>query len=759
MMRLSLVTTLVAAALVGSPTIAVAGSTSPPASAAAAGAASFAVDDPTDTGDAFPGDGACRTVVLTCTLRAAIEEANTSADGASISIGAFSAPIVLTAPLPGATARVAIDGRSNAIDASNMRVDGPALELCGAGSSLTSVHLYGAGIVVASGAVGTSVTDSGFYGENEQPALPVADTRRSLVGDPLAVDAPEETGDLGDTEAVGTRSSTRTASASAPLGCDTDFTGTTGITSVAPDAVIAGNIVDAQENGGIDVRGDRTVVKDNETTRNYGTGLFVQADDVRVTAHLSTSNGDEGIHATDANRLVIEDSTVDGNWLSGIVVEGGTGAAIRRVGSVGNGWSGLEVTSAAAEIADNEVSENLFRGIEALAPGAKVTGNAVSWNGYYYDRYSSGHGIVAGHDYILVEGNTVTNNSDDGVLVMGDRAVVTANTLLGNGDDGIDIEPFREVYGPDVNEGAVITANMIGPHTLSILPTDRGVEVSGRGHTIGGTGAGNVVFGLEDDGIALLTTRDVPSGHHRVIDNVIGSRPDGTPDAVGDKGVVVLASDNVIEGNEVLAHTNGIRVVDEISPEGIHTGAARNLVRSNVVSGSSHGIAVLGGDDNTVTRNRISGSGGAGVGVDHPTPVRVDPVAERTLVTENSIDGNAGLGIDRGEPGPGGPMPTITSARVNPRKLRISGTVDQPAPGSVVELYASPACDASGHGEGAVFLGAVPVPAGTGATPFTASVAKGPVAEGMVVSATLTDPAGGTAEFGPCAMVRYGAAE
>lgn len=133
--------------------------------------------------------------------------------------------------------------------------------------------------------------------------------------------------------------------------------------------------------------------------------------------------------------------------------------------------------------------------------------------------------------------------------------------------------------------------------------------------------------------------------------------------------------------------------------------------------------------------------------------MKVDSVADRLLITGNSIDGNAGLGIERAEPGPDGRMPTVTSARLNPKKLRIQGIVDDPAAGSVVELFASPACDASGYGEGAMFLAAVPVPAGTGATAFNVTLAPGSVEHGMVVTATLTDPESGTSEFGPCAAV------
>src|SRR5207247_6634498 len=55
---------------------------------APAAAATFTVNDTTDAVDAAPGDGKCATAGATCTLRAAIQEANAHAGADTIMVPA-----------------------------------------------------------------------------------------------------------------------------------------------------------------------------------------------------------------------------------------------------------------------------------------------------------------------------------------------------------------------------------------------------------------------------------------------------------------------------------------------------------------------------------------------------------------------------------------------------------------------------------------------------------------------------------------------
>src|SRR5262249_34753776 len=78
-------------------------------------AATFTVNNDTDTNDTDPGDGVCHDSADDCSLRAAIQEANAlpGADTINFSIGGGGIKIISpTTPLPAITETVTIDGYS-----------------------------------------------------------------------------------------------------------------------------------------------------------------------------------------------------------------------------------------------------------------------------------------------------------------------------------------------------------------------------------------------------------------------------------------------------------------------------------------------------------------------------------------------------------------------------------------------------------------------------------------------------------------------
>jgi len=134
-------------------------------------------------------------------------------------------------------------------------------------------------------------------------------------------------------------------------------------------------------------------------------------------------------------------------------------------------------------------------------------------------------------------------------------------------------------------------------------------------------------------------------------------------------------------------------------------------------------------------------------------------------VLGNSIFANAGLGIDLG------PFDGVTGNDVNdpdsgPNNLQnfpalkqafalagvgtyISGSLNSNQDQNYrLEFFSDPAPDASGHGEGRVFLGAVTVaiPPGSGMVSFS-TVLPVVAASGSKLTATATDSAGNTSEF------------
>ena len=140
--------------------------------------------------------------------------------------------------------------------------------------------------------------------------------------------------------------------------------------------------------------------------------------------------------------------------------------------------------------------------------------------------------------------------------------------------------------------------------------------------------------------------------------------------------------------------------------------------------------------------------GGNAIGYNAGAGIRVEAsVGPSVLLSANGIDANGGLAIDTAEPGPNSgapavsytPAPAITRAFLHsPNALEVMGSVSGPPDVTVtVQVFASDACDASGFGEGARYVGAFPVALdGGGSSAFTRTVT---VTEGNGLSVQAGD--------------------
>jgi hypothetical protein len=309
-----------------------------------------------------------------------------------------------------------------------------------------------------------------------------------------------------------------------------------------------------------------------------------------------------------------------------------------------------------------------------------------------------------------VRGFVIDGEAQDGLHVLpgGGPVTITGNV--------IGLDPL----GGGFHDASIIldgTGSAVSGNTVAWAPADAttaAVRVAGTGNTI----AGNTI-GLDRDGVTpwdpARTSPGVSvacgAGGTRITGNLIGGA-DAAVDAgagacAGTSGLVV--SDNRI-GTTASNHTG-------VSLHGALPGA---LVSGNTIVASSAGAGV------TV--------GGVGAGV---------------TIRGNSIDGNAGLGIDL--PDGSQNLPAIAAATSDGAvRLALSS---KPNRDYTLEVFASPACDPSGFGEGATPLGTARLhtdAGGNGAT--VATVAAGPV--GTVLTATATDAAtGDTSEFSACARV------
>jgi hypothetical protein len=158
--------------------------------------------------------------------------------------------------------------------------------------------------------------------------------------------------------------------------------------------------------------------------------------------------------------------------------------------------------------------------------------------------------------------------------------------------------------------------------------------------------------------------------------------------------------------------------------------------------------------------------------------VNVGRVVPQVRISGNSIYANGELGIelisdayeygvtlnDPLDADTGGNglqnFPEIASASTRGATVQIAGTLhSSPSDEFSVDFFASPACDATGFGEGEMYLGSTTVfTDGAGNASFDV-VLSASVPEGWVATATATlEPLGATSEFSGCLAIEAGSA-
>jgi hypothetical protein len=346
--------------------------------------------------------------------------------------------------------------------------------------------------------------------------------------------------------------------------------------------------------------------------------------------------------------------------------------------------------------------------------GTDVTGTVAQPNG------GNGIQIVATPNNVVGGANVISGNSGEGVRIDGtlatNNAIVsnrigtdpTGLVAVGNSASGIYI---RRAPGNSV-AGNVVSGNL-GFAGITICGIDPGGcgggDVSGIDET--SNAAGNAVLGN------FIGTD--ASGVNPLGNNQAGVSIDGAPNTqVGRTGA---STANVISNNG----TNDVQI---FSPA-----ASGNMIEGNTIQGKpnattvgiSEGIfaSLSAGTRNTFTRNSISGHGGLGIDL---APPGVNP----------NVTGGANN------------YPVIASAQV--ASGTINGTLNGPANATfTIEFFSNSGCNASGNGEGAVFLGSRSVTTdGTGNVVFAAPIAG--LVAGNRITATSTDAFGTTSEFSAC---------
>ena len=432
------------------------------------------------------------------------------------------------------------------------------------------------------------------------------------------------------------------------------------------------------------------------------------------------------------------------------VVIGASDCTVIGLGFMSNTDVSIEV-----QLGDNNrFHANRTNGI-AVRPGfgTVVTGTQIGGTG---DNQGNDLGIVelaCGANESVVVANRIT------------RVAIHGSPFCA---DGTRRPTGNRIGGPTPEEGNVI--NGFGRTSGEGRPTGAGVEVSFaqgtliQGNTIGTDEAGtqransgvqgvfvwdsndttitgNLISGIRAPGVAgsaglifgkaiwVTTINDTVDGVV-IEDNLIGT------DAAGTNPVPTYAGIDISPTTVTRSITN-VRI-------GAPTGDAGNVIAFTDLDGIKVAGAVVDGVD--ISGNSIFGNGGLGI------DLRAFPTGAGG-VTEND-DGED-------DEGPNGlqNFPELDSAVLNGGSVRIVGSLNSlPSRDYRIDAYASPQGDASGHGEGQVWLGAFDVRTNAaGDAGFDTLLPASAIDESWIVSTTATDiDRRATSEFSANAEVSTG---
>jgi hypothetical protein len=456
----------------------------------------FTVNHAGDAGDLNLGDGLCGTVVAgTCTLRAAIQEANatTGADTIEFNISTTGvATITPASPLPKITRPLTIDGYSQPGARQNTRAVGSDADL--------EIELSGA---AAPGADGLVIHAS----NSTVKGLVINRWNQGILFDDSNATDNKVTGNYIGTDPSGTQSVGNFAGVRFQYGSNNTLGGTT----AAERNVLSGN----QFSG--------VSVGDGGTTGNRVVGNYIGID---ASGTKDLGNAQFGVNIDDAPQTTI----------------GGTTAGTRNVIS-GNGMNGIAIASRGARVLGNYVGTN--------AAGTKRLGNSDS--GVYVSGPNNIVGGTTGGARNVVSGNSWAGVSIVGVSATRNKVI---GNYLGTDRSGTsDLGNYHGVLvydAPDNTIGGTTAAerNVASGNTYGITIGGAISKATATGNRILGNYVGTDASGTRDLGNSLygVLVVDTPN-------NTVGGTTAGARNVIAanmQQGVVVSGA--TATGNRILSN-------------------------------------------------------------------------------------------------------------------------------------------------------------------------------------------------------------
>jgi len=378
--------------------------------------------------------------------------------------------------------------------------------------------------------------------------------------------------------------------------------------------------------------------------------------------------------------------------------------------------------------------------IEGYMGGPTPTGNIIGGTSTGEGNSLSSIRIAGPAENNVVVGNTVLGG---GVVVQGapQFGVVARNNRIGGpsiaernvisgagayGEEGYPVGAQVKVVDADgtIVEGNYIGTTTDGMHAYSPQIGQYGVEVRDARNT---TIRGNLIAG----------ERVVGTNHY--MGQIFG-------EAIHVDAVNFDSQATLIQGNWIgLAADRVTGIVTRagvvVSPLSSIHHAFNTLIDSNHIARVERAGVLVAAQENgiTITRNSIRACGA--LGIDLITTVGTSGV------TPND-PGDADIGANGLQN-----FPVLQFAARDGSTVAVRGTLNSsPFAQFTLEFFASPSCDPSGFGEGAVFIGsAVVTTDGAGRSSFALSLPAAGMVAGSTMTATATRVStGDTSEFSAC---------
>lgn len=493
----------------------------------------FAVNSQADGADANVGNGTCATTQGTCTLRAAITEANLRPG-----------PDTITFNIPGTGVRtIQLESRLPDIydETGPTTIDGYTQP----GSSPNTDSL------VSNAKIGVQITSSGTTLKdgvvvtspgNVIRGLAFFKLRKSIVLYGGGASNNTVTGDFVGTDAAGNYAANTVVFPAEGVTLQAGATNNSvGGTSAAERNVVSGNAYRGIATFGEATNSNRIINNivglgpaGDKRLSNLKHGIDINGGSNRQQIggtqpgerNVVSGNGQEGVEishepTTTGNRVV-------GNFI-GTNVTGNTATAYSYNGEWG---VHIEDRVSANVVADNVIGNNRKGGIRTgnLTTGTVIENNRIGVSRDDSRIPNSGSGIQIDSDSSgqrVGSGNVIAYNGLDGIRIASassDRNTITRNSIFGNKGLGIDIEPLGQPNPNDVDDadsGAneqlnfpvldaatpqSVTGTACGGCTVEVFLADGGAGAYGEGKTL----VGSSIAGA--DGAFEVTVNSVAEG-------------------------------------------------------------------------------------------------------------------------------------------------------------------------------------------------------------------------------------------------------